>query len=450
MKTSTDMMGKRPVFPLLMAMSLPAMLSMLIQSLYNIVDSMFVAKLGEDALTAVSLAYPLQNLVLSLAVGFGVAVNSCIARGLGAGKKDEVDRIAAHGVLFSVIHSLLFLVMDIFLTRPFLQMFTDSQTVLEYACQYTYIVVGAAFACLFHLLIEKMFQAIGSMLIPMIMQAVGAIVNIILDPILIFGWLGFPAMGVVGAAVATVIGQATALLLSVFFFVKKCPEIHISFKGFQLESKLVKQLYSVAVPSTMMTALPSVLVSILNGILTGISQTAVAFFGIYYKFQTFVYMPTNGLIQGMRPIVSYNYGAGLYGRMKETVRKSMLVIGIFMLAGMLICMLLPGQILDLFSAGEEMRKIGIPALRIISSGFVVSAVGVTLSGTFEAVGKGTSSLAIALIRQLILIPPLSLLLIEWMGLNGVWVTFPAAEIAAAAAAFAIYRRFLKKHLISEK
>ena len=311
MKQSENQMGTKAIFPLLMGMSVPPMISMLIQSLYNIVDSIFVAKLGEEALTAVSLAYPLQNLVLAVAVGLGVATNAAIARNLGAKKSEEANDAAAHGLVLAGIHSIFFILLGIFFTKPFLQMFTDNPTVLEWSCQYSYIVICLSFGSLFHIEIEKMFQATGNMFLPMIMQGVGAIVNIILDPIMIFGLFGFPAMGVRGAATATILGQFSACMLSIILFCRHSGGLQIHMKGFRMKGRIVRQLYLVAVPSTVMMSLPSILIGVLNGILGAVSQTAVAVLGVYFKLQMFVYMPANGIIQGMRPIISTIMEQGL-------------------------------------------------------------------------------------------------------------------------------------------
>ena len=431
MKQSENQMGTKAIFPLLMGMSVPPMISMLIQSLYNIVDSIFVAKLGEEALTAVSLAYPLQNLVLAVAVGLGVATNAAIARNLGAKKSEEANDAAAHGL-------------GIFFTKPFLQMFTDNPTVLEWSCQYSYIVICLSFGSLFHIEIEKMFQATGNMFLPMIMQGVGAIVNIILDPIMIFGLFGFPAMGVRGAATATILGQFSACMLSIILFCRHSGGLQIHMKGFRMKGRIVRQLYLVAVPSTVMMSLPSILIGVLNGILGAVSQTAVAVLGVYFKLQMFVYMPANGIIQGMRPIISYNYGAGAKKRLHETIKVSVLVTAVIMAVGTILFMGFPEPVLSLFSATEEMQKMGAQALRIIGTGFIVSTLGTVFAGVFESMGKGIASLIVSLLRQLVIIVPCSLMLIKVMGVAGVWLTFPVSEAVAAVVASILLYRMMKK------
>ena len=440
---SSNAMGTRPVLPLLLSMSVPPMISMLIQSMYNVVDSIFVARLSQNALTAVSLAFPLQNLVLAVAVGLGVGLNACIARSLGAGDPEKANDAAAHGLVFTTIHALLFVLVGVFGTRPFLQMFTTDPEVLEMGCQYSYIVICLSFGSLYHIFIEKIFQATGNMVAPMILQGVGAIINIVLDPILIFGLFGPPAMGVPGAAIATVAGQMTACALAVALFVKgDCP-VRIHMKGFRLKGAVAAQVYSVAVPSGLMVALPSLLVGMLNAILSAFSQTAVAVFGAYFKLQTFVYMPASGLVQGMRPIMSFNYGAGRRDRMHQILRSSLLVTGGIMLVGWLLFTLLPGPIMALFGADARMSAMGASALRIISLGFVVSTVGFVLAGAFEALGKGVQSLTVSMIRQLIVIPPLAWALSKPFGLAGVWASFPIAELLAAVVAVVLYRHTMK-------
>ena len=398
-------MAAKPVFPLLMSMAFPPMLSMLVQSMYNIVDSMFVARFSQDALTAVSLAFPLQNLVLAVAVGTGVGVNSYISRKLGAQDQDAANAAVTHGFLLSFAHAVFFVIFGLVAIRPFFRLFTDSAEIFSLACDYSYIVVLGAFAQLFHIMVEKLLQATGRMLAPMLLQAIGAIANIILDPILIFGLFGAPRMGVRGAAVA--------------------------------------QIYAVGVPTMLMNALGSVLVTLLNSILIRFSELAVSVFGVYFKLQTFVFMPVSGLTQGALPIMGYNYGAQNQKRLLATLRCAVLVAVGIMAAGNLLFALMPDRLLLLFDASPDMLGIGVPALRIISCSYVFAAIGLILSNLFQAVGKGAYSLTVFLMRQLIVVVPLAFLLSRTMGLNGIWVAFPIAEAAGAVAAalfFLIFRR----------
>lgn len=437
MDKNIEAMGKKPILPLLLSMSFPPMLSMLIQSMYNIIDSIFVARLGEEALTAVSLAFPLQNLVLSVAVGLGVGLNAVIARNLGAGNMKEVENAAAHGMVLTALHSIVFILIGLFLTKPFFHMFAQNEAIFSMGCSYTYLVICFSAGSLFHIAVEKMFQATGNMIMPMLMQGLGAVINIILDPIMIFGLFGFPAMGVTGAAVATLIGQFSACILSVVLFAKK-GGIKLHLKGFRFRKSTVQSIYSVALPSAVMTSLPSVLIGTLNGILSSVSQTAVAVLGIYFKLQTFVYMPANGVVQGMRPIVSYNYGAGDRKRLIQTIKTACAVIAVIMCVGMILFIGFPGAIMQMFDAGENMRSMGVLALRIISAGFLLSTLGITFSGTFEALGMGFQSLTISLLRQFIITIPLAVVLIRPFGTSGVWAAFPIAETIAAAAAVFLF------------
>lgn len=436
-------MGSKAVFPLLVEMSIPPVISMLIQSMYNIVDSIFVARLGEDALTAVSLAYPMQNIVLSVAVGLGVSVNAAIARSIGASKQDEADEAATHGVFLAIFHSILFIIIGLFFTKKFITMFTDNEHIIRLGCDYTYIVICLSSGVMFHVLIEKIFQSVGNMVKPMIMQGVGAILNIILDPIFIFGMFGVPAMGVMGAAIATVIGQFTACIISVVLFIKNSYGINIRIKDLKLDWRMVKQLYSVAVPSAFMMSVTSLMAGGVNKILAGFSQTAVAVMGVYFKLQMFVYMPVNGVIQGMRPIVSYNYGAGDIKRMNKTITVSAIVSLCIMVLGTVIFMLLPYRVLNLFNADDKMITVGVSALRIISTGFIVSTVSIIFSGVFEALNRGMESFIVSFVRQLVITIPLAALLSQFWELNGVWVSFPLSEMAAAIVSALLFFRMVK-------
>lgn len=433
-------MASKPVFPLLMKMAIPPMISMLIQSMYNIIDSIFVAKLGEQALTAVSLAFPMQNLSLAFSVGLGVAINALIAINLGASDYKQVNRVASHGIFLTTIHSLLFVFIGLFLMRPFFQLFTSDPTVLEYAITYGSIVTTLTFGSIYHITIEKMFQATGNMIVPMLLQGIGAIVNIILDPILIFGIHGYLEFGVAGAAIATVIGQMTACILAIILFKKSKSPITISLKHFKPDFQVIKNIYSIAIPSGVMMSLPSLLVSIINSLLASVSQTAVAFFGVYYKLQSFVYMPSNGVIQGMRPLISYNYGAKHFDRVKEIIKTTIYTICIIHITGTALFVLFPSQILSLFSASTQMLEIGVSGLPIIALSFTLSTFAVVIPGVFESLGKGKESLFISLLRQLLIIVPLSFLFINTIGLVGVWITIPLAETIASILSLWLFKK----------
>ena len=433
-------MAVRPVFPLLMSMAIPPMISMLIQSLYNIVDSMFVAKIGEDALTAVSLAFPVQTLIVACSVGIGVGVNSYISRSLGREDQQGADSAVAHGLLMAAFVSVLFVLAGQFLLEPFFRMFSSDPLILSEAIAYTQICLTFCAGCFIHICIEKVFQSTGSMIFPMLLQALGAITNIILDPIMIFGLFGFPAMGVKGAAVATVIGQHTAMLASLLVFLLGKFAVRLDLRNFRFSWKMIRDIATIAVPNSCMNALGSVLVMGLNSILIGFSNTAVSLFGIYYKLQTFVFMPASGLTQGAMPIMGFSYGAGNGKRLQHTLSISLRVCFIIMAMGCLLFMAAPAWLLSLFGASEEMLTMGIPALRIIAVSFLPATIGFILPTMFQSMGQGAYSLIVFLLRQLVITLPMAAILSEPFGLTGIWVSFILAESVAAAVALLLYRK----------
>lgn len=433
-------METREIFPLLMGMSLPMVLSMLVQSLYNIIDSIYVSYLGTGALTAVSLAFPLQNIVLSVAVGIGVGIASVLSISLGKKDQKRANEAATMGMALTAIHCVLFIILGFLITKPFLGLFTKNEEILAQACEYTYVVLCFSFGSLLQIAMEKIYQGIGAMKTTMILLGVGAIINIILDPILIFGLLGFPALGVKGAAIATVIGQISAFLLYIVVYLRKNPGVTIHPKYLHFDWKLIRQIYSVGIPSSLMMTMPSILVGGLNGILSAFSGTYVAVLGIYFKLQTFIYMPANGIVQGMRPIIGYNYGAGLKKRVRDTIRYSLISAAVLMLIGTVLSLTIPKSILGMFQADAELLVAGTQALRLISLGFLVSSVGVIFSGVFEALGRGVDSLIISLLRQLVIILPLGYLLSRAMGVAGIWISFPTAELIAAVVACFLLKR----------
>ncbi len=433
-------MAVRPVFPLLMSMAIPPMISMLIQSLYNIVDSMFVAKIGEDALTAVSLAFPVQTLIVACSVGIGVGVNSYISRSLGREDQQGADSAVAHGLLMAAFVSVLFVLAGQFLLEPFFRMFSSDPLILSEAIAYTQICLTFCAGCFIHICIEKVFQSTGSMIFPMLLQALGAITNIILDPIMIFGLFGFPAMGVKGAAVATVIGQHTAMLASLLVFLLGKFAVRLDLRNFRFSWKMIRDIATIAVPNSCMNALGSVLVMGLNSILIGFSNTAVSLFGIYYKLQTFVFMPASGLTQGAMPIMGFSYGAGNGKRLQHTLSISLRVCFIIMAMGCLLFMAAPAWLLSLFGASEEMLMMGIPALRIISVSFLPATIGFILPTMFQSMGQGAYSLIVFLLRQLVITLPMAAILSGPFGLTGIWVSFILAESVAAAVALLLYRK----------
>lgn len=447
-KPIENKMGTKPVFPLLMTMALPAMVSMLIQSLYNIVDSMFVARISEDALTAVSLAFPIQNFIIAVAVGTGVGMNSLISRRLGEKRFDDANNSVTHGFILTGIHCIIFIIIGLVFTKPFFSLFTDSQNVIALGCDYTYIVTILSFGVLFHILVEKTLQATGMMIYPMIFQAFGAIVNIILDPILIFGLFGFPSLGVTGAAIATIIGQVSAMTLSIWVFLKGEHQVKVKLKGFKFKSSTVKDIYSVGVPSMIMYSLGSFLVMGLNTILVKFSNAAVAVFGIYFKLQSFIFMPVNGLVQGAMPIMGYNYGAKNKKRLHDTLKAALIVSSGISLFGTILFCAFPRELLLMFDASEGMLSIGITCLRVISVSYVFASISFIYCTLFQAIGKGYYSLIISLLRQLVIILPLSFIFAKSFGLTGVWWTFPIAEIFSTIVSIFMYI-YINKSIIKK-
>lgn len=433
-------MAVRSVFPLLMSMAIPPMISMLIQSLYNIVDSMFVAKIGEDALTAVSLAFPVQTLIVACSVGIGVGVNSYISRSLGREDQEGADSAVAHGLLMAAFVAVLFIIAGQFLLEPFFRLFSDDPAILADAITYTNICLTFCAGSFIHICIEKVFQSTGSMIFPMLLQALGAITNIILDPIMIFGLFGFPAMGVKGAAVATVIGQHTAMLASLLVFLLGKFAVRLDLRNFHFSWKMIRDIASIAIPNSCMNALGSVLVMGLNSILIGFSNTAVSLFGIYYKLQTFVFMPASGLTQGAMPIMGFSYGAGNGKRLQHTLSISLRVCFVIMAVGCVLFMAAPEWLLGLFDASEEMLAIGVPALRIISVSFLPATIGFILPTMFQSMGQGGYSLIVFLLRQLVITLPAAAILSGPFGLTGIWASFILAESVAAGAAFLFYEK----------
>mgnify|MGYP002796783375 FL=1 len=441
MEKQNNKMGEKPVLSLLFSMSLPMMLSMLVQSLYNIVDSMYGSWLGRVALSGVSLAYPLQNIVTAVSVGIGVGISSALSISLGEKNQEKANETATMGMALTLVHCVLFIIFGLVVTRPFLQLFTGSPEILKNACDYTYVVLCASFGSLLQIALEKIYQGIGAMKTTMVLLATGCIINIILDPILIFGLLGFPAMGVRGAAIATVIGQIGAFLLYVVVYLHRNPGVTIHPRYLKKDWQLIRKIYSVGIPSSMMLMMPSLLVSALNGILAAFSQVYVAVLGIYFKLQTFIYMPANGMIQGMRPIIGYNYGAGQYERVRQTIRYCLLGTAAIMLLGTILSLAVPGGILQLFQADAELLAEGETALRIISLGFLISTVGTVFAGVFEALGRGGESLLISLLRQLVITVPAGYILSRFLGASGIWIAFPVSELAASIAAVILLKRY---------
>lgn len=440
-------MGEMPIGKLMANMAWPAILSMTISALYNIVDSIFVARIGEDALTAVSIVNPVQMMIIALSVGSGVGINSLIARRLGAKNQEEADKAASTSIRIGFFNYLVFLLIGIFVTGPFVSGYADEGTYLYgAACQYLSIVcIGSLFINM-QVVIEKVLQSTGNMVAPMICSLTGAIVNIVLDPILIFGMFGLPRMEVAGAALATVIGQFAAMTVGVVVLIKGEHLVHIKIRGFKMDWKVVADIYKVGVPSIVMQSLASFMTIFLNMILVAYSTTAVAVLGVYFKIQSFVFMPVFGLNQGAMPIMGYNYGARNKDRLMESYKTALKVAFIVMFTGLILFQLLPTQILLMFDASKEMLRIGVPALRLISLCFPFAAYGIITGTLFQATGHGVYSLLVSLTRQFIGILPLAFILIRIGGVTLSWTAFPLAEIIGVTMSTIMLRKLYNKEI----
>lgn len=433
-------MKEKKILPLVLSMSLPMMLSMLVNSLYNIVDSYFVAQISEQAMTALSLVYPLQLLETAIAVGFGVGINAAAAFYLGAGERNNANDVVTSGTLLSIVHGILLTLFSIGSARYFVGMFTDQQPILEDAVKYAWIVFAFTIPNVVAITFEKIFQAEGRMKVSMISMLCGCVVNIILDPMLIFGIGFFPKMGIAGAALATGIGQVIPLIGYIIIFIKRPMAFQMTWHKNLIRKRLCRQMYGVGIPATLNLALPSFMITALNGILAVYSQTYVLVLGIYYKLQTFIYLSANGIVQGIRPIISYNYGAGESARVRRIFRTSLVMIAAIMAAGMGICLGFSKNLMGLFTTNAQTIAEGAAAIRIICMGFVISSLSVTVSGMLEALGKGGQSLVISLLRYIIVIIPAAYLIGKIWGGQAIWNCFWIAEATASAVAFVLYKR----------
>lgn len=423
-------MGVMPVNRLLMSMSLPMMISMLVQALYNIVDSIFVSRINENALTAVSLAFPIQALLIALSTGTGVGVNAVLSKALGEKNNEKASKAAVNGLFLAVVTYLIALAIGIFFVGTFYCSQTDDAEIVTYGIQYLSIVCIFSIGMLMQMMLEKLLQSTGKTFYSMITQSVGAIINIVMDPILIFGLFGMPKFGVAGAAVATIFGQCVGSGLALFFNLKYNKEISLSLKGFKPDFPIIGKIYSVGIPSIIMQAIGSVMTYGMNRILISFSSTAAAVFGVYFKIQSFVFMPVFGLNNGMVPIIAYNYGAGKRERVVKTLKLAVTYAMGIMLFGLLLFHSVPDLFLKMFAASDHMMEIGVPALRIISLHFPLAAIGIVFSSFYQALGNGIYSMWVSLIRQLIVLLPAAWLLAKLGNVIYVWWAFPIAEVFA--------------------
>ena len=437
-------MKERPILPLLTSMALPMVISMLVNSLYNIVDSFFVARISEDAMTALSLVYPIQNFVNAAAIGFGVGMNALIAFHLGAGEKDRASTAATHGLALSAVHGLVLMVGCIAVLPAFLGLFTRDPAVLDLGVRYGTIVFLFSVVIMLGLAFEKIFQAVGRMKVTMAALISGCLTNILLDPVMIFGLGPVPAMGIAGAALATGIGQVVSLAVYLAVYAAAPPPVRLGRAWLRLDLRLDARLYAIGVPAILNLALPSLLVSVLNSLLAAFSQSYVVILGIYYKLQTFLYLPASGIVQGMRPIIGYNYGAREYGRVRKIFSTTLVMCAAIMLLGTLLCLAGAEPLIALFTDNPETVALGGQALRILCAGFLVSTVSVAASGALEGLGKGAQSLIISLMRYVAVMIPAAFLLCRLMGPTGVWHAFWVTEAVTALAAGWVYRQTMRR------
>ena len=436
-------MKEKPIFPLLTSMSLPMVFSMLVNALYNIVDSFFVAQISEDAMTALSLIYPMQNLINAIAIGFGVGINAQIALHLGAGSKQRANTAATHGMLYSILHGILITIVSLAIAPGFLASFTEDRTVIQMGTTYASIAFSFSVIVMAALVFEKMYQAVGRMKITMIALMAGSVCNIILDPVLIFGIGPFPQLGIAGAALATGIGQMLTLSIYLMYYKKQSLPVRICRLCLRPNKKMDFQLYAIGIPAILNLALPSLLISFLNALLAAYSHSYVVVLGIYYKLQTFLYLPGSGIVQGMRPLIGYNYGAGESRRVRKIYQLTLWLCAAIMALGTVLCLLLSDTLIGLFTTNPETIAVGQSALRIISGGFIISAISVATSGALEGLGKGFQSLIISLARYCLVIMPLAWLLCRILGPVGVWHAFWLTELFSAIISVVVYRKSVK-------
>lgn len=437
-------MGTMPENKLLLSMAVPMMISMLVQALYNIVDSIFVSRICEDALTAVSMAFPWQNIVIAIAVGFGVGINALLSRALGQKNAERVNQVAINGLLLALLSYLLVLVAGLIGIRAYMRTQTDIESIVNYGITYLNICILCSFGVFIEITFERFLQATGRTIYSMITQLAGALTNIILDPILIFGLLGFPKLGIAGAAWATVIGQCVGAVVAVTLNHFKNPEVHLRLRHIRPNGRLMGEITAISIPSIIMSCISSLTCFVMNMILIAYSSTAVAVFGVYFKLQSFVFMPVFGLNNGMVPIIAYNYGAQKPDRIHKTIRLGMAYAVAIMAVGLLVFQLIPKQLLLMFDASDAMLGIGAPALRIMSLAFVFAGVGIASSSACQAFGYSVYSMLISIARQIVVLIPAAYLLSLTGVLRSIWFAFPIAEIVSLFLSLFFLRTTLKK------
>ncbi len=440
-------MGVMPVNKLLVTMSLPMVVSMIVQALYNIVDSIFVAQINENALTAVSLAFPVQILMIAVGAGTSLGTVAMLSKRLGEKNYAEANNAAKNGIFLSVLSSIAFLLAGVFLSRLFFTSQTADQEIVKMGVDYLVVCCAGSLAMFGQMAFERLLQSTGKTFYSMISQIVGALVNVILDPILIFGWFGMPEMGTTGAALATVAGQFAAFMLALYLNVTRNKELHLRFRGFKPMLRIIARIYSVGLPTIVMIALASVMIYGLNSILILFSSTAAAVLGVYFKLQSFILMPVFGINNGLIPIVAFNYGARHKDRIIKAVKLSIMYAVCLMAMGIILFQTLPATLLSMFNATPEMIEIGVPALRIVSTHFALAGFCIISMTVFQALGMGFLSLVCALVRQLIVLLPAAWLLSQFKILDLVWLSFPIAEVACMLVCV-FFLRHVYKNVIS--
>lgn len=442
-------MGVLPINKLLLGMAVPIMISMLVQALYNVVDSYFVSKISEDALNAVSLAFPVQNLMIAVGTGTGVGINALLSKSLGEKKQDRANATAINGLFLAVMSGFAFLLFGLCFSRVFFTMQTDVEAILNHGQNYLFICCCFSVGVFLQITFERLLQATGRTVLSMVTQLTGAIINIVLDPILIFGLFGLPRLEVAGAALATVIGQLCSACLALFLNRRFNHDIQIHFKGFRPDKKIISTIYSVGIPSIIMASIGSVMVFGMNKILISFTTTATAVFGVYFKLQSFVLMPVFGLNNGMVPIVAYNYGAQKPDRIIKTIKLAIFYAVCIMICGILVFQIFAPQLMSIFQSEEsspEFLTLGCLALRIISLNFIFAGFNIVCASLFQSLGHGVLSLIMSVVRQLVVLLPLAFILSRVGGLNAVWWAFPAAELSALIMAVLFLRRVYRKEI----
>lgn len=446
MRQGDNKMGTMPIPKLLVSMSLPMMASMLVQAMYNIVDSVFVAQINEQALSAVSMAFPLQSLMIAVSSGTCVGMNALLSRSLGEKNKENARLAAVNGIFLALLGTIVFALIGIFGSRTFYAAQTQTEQIIEYGQEYLTICLVFSFGIFGEFVFERILQSTGRTIYTTISQGVGAITNIIMDPILIFGLFGFPKLGISGAAWATVVGQIIAMLIALYFNIRHNPDVSINMKGFRPHAQTIKNIYIVGLPSIIMQAIGSVTTFGMNLILGMFSDTAITVYGVYYKLQSFIFMPVFGINNAMVPVIAYNYGARNKKRIMDSAKLCICGATAIMFVGMMIFMIFPRQLFMLFDASDHMLEIGIPALRIISSSFIFAGYCIITGSVFQALGNGVYSLITSFARQILCLLPLAYIFAKLIGLTALWFCYPLAEIISLIVTTILFVRIYKQKI----